>query len=368
MSASRRKTSRFSVKKRNRSGLGQWVWLALFPGVLIGLALGTLLVWSRLPGPGGGQSKMVSVSGTESISLQMQREGLIRQPLLFEAYLRLTGSLELWQPGKHFLRADMTPKALADCLLRAPSRPKVQFTIPEGMDHYRVARRLETLGICLATDFLSLSHSQPLLSELGIKGDSVEGYLFPLTYSVPLDSDPESIIATCVGETRRHLSKVTEEHADAYHRLTAERGWGERELLTLASIIEKETPHDDERPVIAGVFFNRLDSPEFLPRQMLQSDPTALYGCLSTPESIPSCRGSSSSKPNPAMLRDSSNPYNTYRHPGLPPGPIANPGEASIAAVLAPAHSEYFFFVAKSGRHVFSRTLGEHNALIHDSQ
>lgn len=131
-------------------------------------------------------------------------------------------------------------------------------------------------------------------------------------------------------------------------------------------MIEKETPHDEERPIIAGVFFNRLDNPDFFPRRMLQSDPTALYGCQLMAGSLPSCTGNGG-KVSPAMLRDAQNPYNTYRHPGLPPGPIANPGEASIAAVLAPTPSEYLYFVAKNGRHVFSRSLAQHDAAIRDS-
>jgi UPF0755 protein len=261
----------------------------------------------------------------------------------------------------------MTPRALADCLVQAPSRPNVAVSIPEGFDIYRLSRRLESLGVCEASDFLSLAHSQPLLTELEIKGTSVEGYLFPLTYSWPLDADPRAIIIDAVAETRRRLARLAEEHPAGYRRLTSERGWGQHEILTLASMVEKETPHSDERPIIASVFFNRLDSAEFLPRQMLQSDPTAIYGCLATPDSIPSCRGSGN-RPNPAMLRDPTNPYNTYRHPGLPPGPIANPGEVSIAAVLEPTPSEFFFFVAKNGRHIFSKTLAQHATAIHDGE
>jgi UPF0755 protein len=167
-------------------------------------------------------------------------------------------------------------------------------------------------------------------------------------------------------ETQQRIEKLNEEHEHGFDRLKKERGWGELELLTLASIIEKETPHDDERPIIASVFFNRLDDPEFHPRRMLQSDPTALYGCLLAASQIPSCAGNTG-KVNPTMLRDPQNPYNTYKHPGLPPGPIGNPGEASIAAVMAPAHTQFLFFVAKNGRHVFSRSLTEHEAAIRDA-
>jgi len=137
-------------------------------------------------------------------------------------------------------------------------------------------------------------------------------------------------------------------------------------VLTLASMIEKEARASDERPLIASVFFNRLRDPEFRPARMLQSDPTASYGCVVAGEEIPSCAGFHGNV-TPALLRDASNPYNTYRHAGLPPGPIANPGEASISAVLAPAESDFLYFVAKgqgTGRHTFSRTFAEHREAL----
>ena len=368
MSAARKKPSRKSPKRPSGS-LGLLWWVLIVVTAITGATSGSLWAWTRLPGPGTGESRAITVRADNAVSIgeQLALAGVVRQPWLFEAYLKVTGRWQSWQPGKHFLRGNMTPRGLADCLVQAPSRPSVAVAIPEGFDIYRLSRRLELLGVCEAADFLSLAHSQPLLAELGIKGPSVEGYMFPLTYSWPLDADPRAIIIDAVAEARRRLSQLANEHAAGYRQLTAERGWGELEIFTLASMVEKETPHADERPIIAGVFFNRLDSADFLPRQMLQSDPTALYGCLATPDSIPSCRGSNN-KPSPAMLRDPTNPYNTYRHPGLPPGPIASPGEASITAVLEPTRSDFFFFVAKNGRHVFSKTLAQHATAIHDGE
>src|SRR5262249_6208505 len=131
----------------------------------------------------------------------------------------------------------------------------------------------------------------------------------------------------------------------------------------LASVVEKEAARSDELPIIASVFFNRLNDPDFQPLRMLQSDPTAGYGCVALP-SIESCKGFTG-RVTPAILRDPGNPYNTYRHPGLPPGLIPNPGLAAIEAVLVPAKTDYLFFVAQGdGRHAFSRTLGEHEAAI----
>lgn len=308
---------------------------------------------------------LVRAEPTPSIGTQLSRAGFIRQPLLFDAYLRLTGQWNRWTSGRHLLKASMTPRDLAACLTQAPSRSQVQLTIPEGFDIFRIAHRLESIGVCTAEDFLAAARAPDLLKLLAIKGKTVEGYLFPLTYTVHVDSDARSLIASWVAGTRRRIERLSETHNQGMTRLMNQRAWGEFEVLTLASIIEKETSHDDERPIIAGIFFNRLDNPDFHPRRMLQSDPTALYGCLVFPDLIATCAGNDG-KVNPAMLRDPQNPYNTYRHAGLPPGPIANPGPASIAAVMSPIPTEYFFFVARNGRHVFSRNLAEHEAAIRD--
>ena len=119
-----------------------------------------------------------------------------------------------------------------------------------------------------------------------------------------------------------------------------------------------------ERARIAGVFWNRLTSKRFLPRRRLQADPTVQYGCIAVPEAAPSCEGYEG-RITRAMLDDPENPYNTYRHSGLPPGPISNPGKASLAAVIDPEKHDYFYFVASgSGRHHFSKTLRQHNIAV----
>ena len=135
------------------------------------------------------------------------------------------------------------------------------------------------------------------------------------------------------------------------------------EVVTLASLIEKEAAVDDERPIIASVFLNRLRDATFVPRR-LQSDPASAYGCIAVPETAASCR-TFTGKVTHEMNADDGNPYNTYRHDGLPPGPIANPGEKSLAAVLAPPDTHYFYFVARGeNRHTFSETYAQHNEAI----
>jgi len=362
-----RSSQRTGTRRARSHRLSPWLGAVLIGcGALIMLC-GLALAFVLLPGPLQGRAVSVYVARDmplRELSEQLANEGLLRQPWLFTLYLEVTGQANTVVSGAHFIKPGVNPRLLAWSLTRSQRRPKVSMTIPEGFDQFRVASRLQSLGICSASDFLAASSSMVLLSELSIDGPSAEGYLFPLTYTLPVDSDPQELIALWVNETRRRLETVSDAHSHGLLRLKEQRGWGEHELLTLASMIEKESNRDDERRTIAGVFFNRLDDLDFRPRRMLQSDPTAYYGCIVTANRYPGCEG------NPghviaAMLRDSQNPYNTYRHAGLPPGPISNPGAASIAAVMDPEQSDYLFFVAKNGRHVFSRTLSEHEARTH---
>ena len=146
--------------------------------------------------------------------------------------------------------------------------------------------------------------------------------------------------------------------------LHVELGFRTHEVLTLASIVEKEARLSSEQPIIAGVFLNRLRDPSFRPKR-LQADPTVTYGCLIVP-GLPSCAGASAGQaPTRTMLVDPANPYNTYRHEGLPPGPIANPGLSAIEAVIQPAPHDYLYFVAqRGGAHTFSRNLQDHNVAV----
>ncbi len=247
---------------------------------------------------------------------------------------------------------------------RTSERDRRRVVVPEGWTSVHVGRRLAELGICPEGAFLAASRDPELLAEFGIAGPSVEGYLFPATYDLEPGTDPDEVLRVLVREGRRRLSALFERHEAGFTRLHDELGWGTGEVLTLASIVEKEAIADEERPIIARVYLNRLTDPEFRPVRRLQADPTAGYGCLVAPGLAPSCAGYTG-RITPAMLRDAKNPYNTYRHPGLPPGPIANPGAASIIAVLEPADVDYLYFVASGGgRHVFSRTYAEHKAAI----
>jgi len=194
--------------------------------------------------------------------------------------------------------------------------------------------------------------------------ESAEGYLFPATYDVKVDTDPRELVRMLVREADKRWAALSAPRQDGLRSLQSTLGWGRREVLTLASIIEKEAVVDEERPLIASVFLNRLLDPNFKPKR-LQSDPTSIYGCVAHPDEAPSC-ADFSGKPSSEINRDAKNRYSTYVNAGLPPGPIANPGVKSIEAVLAPAATKYFYFVAKGGgRHAFSESLGAHNTAVH---
>ncbi len=326
-----------------------------------------LFGWSFWGGPGTGRVLTFEVLPAESESSLVARladSGLTASPRLLRLYRRLSGLPPL-VVGRHVVRDDLSARELLRRLSRAPGRGTARVIVPEGFNHVQLSERLEQLGVCAAEDFRRAVRDKAHARALGLPGDSAEGYLFPATYQLLADSTPSAAVDVLVQEAQRHLSALRAELGAAFAARQAEHGLSEHEVLVLASIIEKEAAKADEKPVIASVFLNRLSDPSFRPLRMLQSDPTAIYGCLVTEPPPASC---SPGKPTPAMLRDSTNPYNTYRHPGLPPGPISSPGEAAIRAVLAPARTEFLYFVTQGGgRHRFSRTFAEHRGAVEQS-
>jgi UPF0755 protein len=211
---------------------------------------------------------------------------------------------------------------------------------------------------------LKASADSAFLAELGIgEADTAEGYLFPATYEFHLDAEPREIVKRLVGESNRRWAAIHAQHSADLERLERQLGWGRRAVMILASMVEKEAAVDEERPLVASVFINRLTDPNFRPKR-LQSDPTSAYACIAFPQDVPSC-SEYAGRPTPAINHDPKNRYSTYVNDDLPPGPIANPGERSIRAVLSPAAGKYLYFVAKGGgRHTFSETLDQHNDAV----
>jgi UPF0755 protein len=363
-------TTRSRGRRRRRAGEQRWLRRTLG---LLGLGLLAFLVafggfwfWSRRGGALGAPFEVEIDRGldVDGLCAELVRLELLRDPRLFALYLRVFRVAPDVRAGTHLMRKGLSPSALLARLTRGSGRPKVKLTIPEGFNQFQIAQRLFERDVAPGRTFLGASADANVLAELGIPGKSAEGYLFPATYDLPVDSDPTALIRQLGRETFRRFHAVADRYPEELQMRQSVDGWGMHELLTLASIVEKEAGGRDEDGKIASVFYNRLHDASFRPKQMLQSDPTAGYGCLVFGEHIETCRGYTGVV-TPAMLRDASNEYNTYKHPGLPPGPICNPSQAAVEAVVAPEETQFFFFVAAPGkRHVFSRTFSEHERAI----
>lgn len=299
------------------------------------------------------------------VAADLGQAGLVETPFLFATYLRLVGASGHYRTGETVtLPRGLTAEQLARRLARGLGAVVARVTIPEGFDQVDVARRLADAQLGSEEDFRRAMRDPALLESLEIQGESIEGHLFPDTYELTDDEGPLGILRSMARNYERRTGELFDRHEDALQRLHDELGFTRADVLVLASIVEKEAAVADERPIIAGVFLNRLRSESFLPRQRLQSDPTVSYGCRVEPERAPSCAGFSG-RITRAMLEDSQNRYNTYRHGGLPPGPISNPGLSAIEAVLAPARHDYFYFVARGGRrHAFSHDLEAHQDAV----
>src|SRR5215831_3943065 len=214
---------------------------------------------------------------------------------------------------------------------------------PEGWTWFDIAADLDRQGICRRRDFLAAAHDTAALADLAPRARTLEGFLFPSTYEFTRHTTCAQVAGTMVREFKAVWQQIDPPGSSA---LPPERSV--EQTVTLASLVERETPQKNERPLVAGVFYNRLKI-----GNPLQCDPTVQYALA--------LEGTHEQDVRPSDLRVES-PYNTYTHRGLPPGPIANPGRASLEAALSPAETNYLYFVANDqGGHFFSRTLAEHN-------
>ena len=274
------------------------------------------------------------------VARQLEKAQLIRNALATEWLGRYRGDAGRLRSGEYELAPHWTPGAILTHLRSGPVYTYA-VVLPEGINATGVAERLEAAGVVDAETFLEVVRNRETAEALGLEGDSLEGYLFPETYRMPrnLRADRVARILTDqFAETWKELEPVARA-----------RNMSMREVVTLASIIEKETATPEERPLIASVFHNRLRR-----GMRLETDPTVIYG-------IPEFDGNLRRH----HLQDGSNPYNTYKHAGLPPGPIANPGAAALRAAVEPAESDYLFFVSRNdGSHAFSRTYAEHEKMV----
>lgn len=354
-------------KRASKTLIPRLIATGILAAIFSAIALGAGYWIENRKGPGSGASISITVSASDNISSlapMLEERGLIRGEGVFSWYLRLSGRGDaLARPGQHVLADNLSAKELVSCLARDGRCPSVKVTFPEGWNRFEMARRLQEKGVATEAAFLSATVDRSLLGELEIPGESAEGYLFPATYSLPIDADAREVVKQMKAEFDRRLLKLRAKNPGAPGAAAVNLGWAWHDVITLASIVEKEAAVDEERATIASVFLNRLLDPTFTPR-LLQSDPTAVYGCLVAPQAALSC-ATFAGKATPAIIHDPANRYSTYAFQGLPPGPIANPGERSLQAVIAPSDTHFLYFVAKGGgRHVFSSSLAEHNDAI----
>ena len=308
----------------------------------------------------------LDIEVTEGMTLRqlattLKSEGVIKDAKVWSLYMRMRGLDRHLRQGKVRFRVPMTPEEVARHATTGLGRIQVRLLIPEGFSRFEIAHRLEEYGVCDADAFLAATEDASLLASYGVEANDAEGYLFPDTYEFDDDTRPRRVVERMLANWTRRHEELEERYAE---ELRKKNGWTTHDLVTLASIVEKEAAVPAERPRIAGVFWNRLTSKRFLPRRRLQADPTVQYGCVAVPEAAPSCEDFDG-RITRAMLDDPENPYNTYRHSGLPRGPISNPGKAAMAAVIDPEKHDYYYFVARGGgQHHFSKTLRQHNIAV----
>lgn len=274
----------------------------------------------------------------------LKKNGVVRSAMAFEIYARRHPKRTL-QAGEYFFDHAMTGREVFWKLANGQVYQQ-PFTVREGETMFDMARELETGKFMRAGDFLYAAGDAALVRDFAPGAQTLEGFLFPATYELPRHPAASELTAEMVRKFKEEwkrvaLPKAGEQTDEGEHRAI-------NRMVTLASLVERETPKPEERPLVASVFENRLRK-----RMRLQCDPTVIYGL----ERLGKYNGKLTGKD---LSFDSL--YNTYEHGGLPPGPIGNPGEASLRAALQPAQTKYLYFVANTqGGHFFSATLAEHN-------
>lgn len=280
--------------------------------------------------------------GLGAVARTLERRGLIRSALALRAHARLQGLETRLKVGEYDLSPELSTPRIAEILASGRVRTH-PIVIPEGIRANEIADRLALAGLVDREAFLQIVLDPASPERFAVEGPTLEGYLFPDTYRFA-----KGLAATQIA------SAMVERFHEVYDELRATMPESElsmRELVTLGSIVEKETGVPEERPLIASVFLNRMKR-----GMRLETDPTVIYGIEDFDGNL-----------RRVHLDDAGNPYNTYQIPGLPPGPIASPGRASLQAVLEPADSPFLFFVSRNdGTHVFSKSYGEHaRAVVH---
>jgi peptidoglycan lytic transglycosylase G len=322
------------------------VILVLTVLILIAAAVAAWQIYGRLVEPFklySAEEQFVEIapgSSTRAIGRALVEAGVVRDTLVFRIALWQSGAARRLKAGEYRFDRPMTAADVVDKLARGDVYLHA-ITFPEGLTIREMARIFEAQGFGSAEEFLSAAGEVGLIADLDPDARDLEGYLFPETYALPRRGTARELVSMMTSRFQQVFSHPLREEAAA-------QGLSVRQVTTLASIVEKETAKTDERPLVAAVYLRRLRI-----GMALQSDPTVIYALTRA------------GRYDGNLTRENlqfDSPYNTYRHAGLPPGPIAAPGRSSIEAVVRPAESDYLYFVSRNdGTHVFARTLEEHN-------
>jgi UPF0755 protein len=271
----------------------------------------------------------------------LKQNGIIRSSIAFELYARRHLKRTL-VAGEYFFDHPLTGREVFWKLAEGQIYEQ-PFTVHEGDTIFDIAKNLESEKYMKAAEFVKAASNASQIQDIAPQAKTLEGFLFPATYGLPHRAKPDELTEMMVRKFREALQRVAPDRLDA---MTP--GTPLFSIVTLASLVESETPKTEERPIVAGVYTNRLHQ-----GMLLQCDPTVVYALKQQDRYNP-----------PLTLKDlrTESPYNTYLHSGLPPGPIGNPGESAIRAALAPATTDSLYFVANThGGHFFASTLAEHN-------
>lgn len=307
------------------------------------------------------------------IAAMLSDKGLIEKPTWFRLYAMWNGDTTRVKTGKYLIKDNLTPKDVLAVLVTGVKEVTVKVTLPEGKNMLEYFEILEQAKVASAQELELIARDKAVLGKYAIQGESLDGYLFPDTYQFRVPEKPAVVIERLVNRHREVWNSIVNKNPKDTAKLKDKLGWSDRDILTMASIVEKEAADPKERPRIAQVFINRLTFPSFKPRR-LETDPTIRYGCLVPQAKSPPCvawieactkqgKQAGCDRLRRAQLDDKDNAYNTYQHEGLPPGPISNPGRASMAATISPDGSDYLFFVATSKgsrSHAFAKSIDEH--------
>jgi UPF0755 protein len=286
-------------------------------------------------------------AGPVAIGERLVDAGVVQDAMTFRGALWMSGRARDLKAGEYRFTESMTPLQVIDKIARGDVYRRT-ITFREGLIIPEMARVFEESGFGSAGEFVKAASDPSAIKDIDREAPDLEGYLFPETYALPRNTPAATLVAQMVSFFEKAFPPELREAVKA-------RGLTVRQAVTLASLVEKETAVDGERPIVAAVYLNRhrIGMP-------MQADPTVIYALQKA------------GRYNGNIRRDDlqfDSPYNTYRYPGLPPGPIASPGRAALEAVAKPADVDYLYFVSRNdGSHVFARTLEEHNRNVREWQ